>query len=124
MDVERLKAMFAEAKALSHGNRDEDAEAIYRAILKIIPNDPIPAYNLATTLLRQGKYEEGFYWYEARAYLGSAKLVKPIYRPTPLSLPAGCEEWGAQTLAYDELRSFLAGPVDQVHDDAPSTARS
>jgi len=73
-----LRSLFQAAATASRENRDEEAEEIYRRILTYVPGDPVARYNLATTLLRQGKYEEGWPLYEARAELGTASVVKPV----------------------------------------------
>jgi hypothetical protein len=103
MDAEtrdRLKALFEEAAIEARAARFEAAEVIYRRIVEVIPRDAVANYNLATMLLGQGKYEEGFRRYEARAYVGMPNVVKPEYRERVLRLPPEIarSEWGRQMI--------------------------
>ena len=101
-----LNAMFDEARRLSQAGRDAEATVLFRRLVAAVPDDPVLAYNLATTLLRQGLYEEGFRLYEARAYVPGAHVVKPEYRPAPLPLPPDVDAaWANQTLPDDILNS-------------------
>lgn len=112
-----LKAMFDEARRLSQAGRDAEATVLFRRLVAAVPDDPVLAYNLATTLLRQGLYEEGFRLYEARAYVPGAHVVKPEYKPAPLPLSREDREtWGAQTM-------LLGGHSDEEDDDPPRSAR-
>lgn len=71
---------------LEDGRRWADAEAVYRAQLKVTPDDPVQARQLGFLLLRQGRYAEGWPYYEAR-------MLKPGQnRKPPLTFP----EWQGQ----------------------------
>ena len=51
---------------LERQKRTADAEAAYRKALEVAPDDPIGKRQLAFVLLRQGRYAEGWPYYEAR----------------------------------------------------------
>jgi hypothetical protein len=68
---------------MEDGRRWAEAEAVYRAQLKLDPNDPVQQRELAFLLLRLGRYAEAWPYYEAR-------MLKPGHsRKPPLSFP----EW-------------------------------
>lgn len=77
---EAIASLFQEAAAASRALRDEEAEQIYRRILSYLPDEPIAQYNLATTLLRMGRYEEGWKLYEARTEVGLPNVVRPEFK--------------------------------------------
>ena len=105
-----IAALFNEAAAQSRANNDSVAESLYRIIVADLPRDPIAAYNLATTLLRQGKYEEGFRLYESRAYTGKLNIQKPEYKEDPMPLPRSAETdpWWQQTLSAEDISKWLS----------------
>ncbi|HLZ74422.1 tetratricopeptide repeat protein [Phenylobacterium sp.] len=71
---------------LEDGRRWADAEAVYRDALKRDPKDPALQRQLAFLLLRLGRYQEGWPFYEAR-------MIKPgDHRKPALSFP----EWQGQ----------------------------
>lgn len=65
-------------KAVDQGDLD-GAERVYRKWMELIPTDPRPRYGLSTVLLSQGRYEEGWRLYEARADLPELGIIKPAY---------------------------------------------
>jgi hypothetical protein len=93
-------ALARKATLAAREGRSGEAEAAYRAWFDLAPDDPRPAYGLALLLLERGEYEEGFRLYESRAYLPGTGVMKPEYRPVPLTLPdeARQSDWARQTL--------------------------
>jgi predicted O-linked N-acetylglucosamine transferase (SPINDLY family) len=62
----------------------EDAEAAYLTAMRHAPTDPLPAFNLATVLVRQGRYAE------ARSRVTDS-LDRGPENPSALGLLADCE---------------------------------
>src|SRR5690348_3319110 len=73
---------------LEDQGRFADAEALYRAALKDNPDEPLARRQLGFVLLRAGRFEEGWPYYESR--------IQPGDRRKPqLSFP----EWQGQAIS-------------------------
>jgi ADP-heptose:LPS heptosyltransferase len=73
---------------LEDQRRWAEAEAVYRDFLKIEPGEPLIERHLAYLLLRLGRYQEAWPYYEARM------LLPGHNRKPPLTFP----EWQGQTV--------------------------
>mgnify|MGYP003341732903 FL=1 len=65
-DGKDFHSLYNAGVVLTNGGRLEEAEQMYRGAKILNPNNDNVSFNLALSLLRQGKYEEGFQLYEYR----------------------------------------------------------
>lgn len=86
-------------------HRLEEAEAAARRALEIAPDDRVAAYRLGLILLRQGRYAEGWPWYESRSTIDDIPLggvAFPRWSGEPLQ-GRSILIWGEQGLG-DEIQ--------------------
>ena len=65
-DGKDFHSLYNAGVVLTNGGRLEEAEQMYRGARVLNPDNDNVGFNLALSLLRQGKYEEGFQLYEYR----------------------------------------------------------
>ncbi len=85
----------------AYTKQEQVAEQCYRRALAINPDDRKASFNLGCLLLRQGRYEEGWHYFEARDWY--ARLEKMI----------PCPRWHGEPL---DGRSLLIG-LEAGHGD-------
>lgn len=85
----------------AYTNQEQEAEQCYRRALAIDPDDRKASFNLGCLLLRQGRYEEGWHYFETRDWY--ARLEKMI----------PCPRWQGEPLIG---RSLLIG-LEAGHGD-------
>jgi tetratricopeptide (TPR) repeat protein len=94
--LEQTDILFNMAKMLEEARRPTEAESIYRRVVQQVPAFFEAQWNLALLLLRQGKYEEGWRYYDCRHHPDWSK--GQVFRPA-WSFP----EWQGQPLAGKTL---------------------
>ena len=65
-DGKDFHSFYNAGVVLTNGGRLQEAEQMYRSARILSPNNENVSFNLSLSLLRQGKYEEGFQLYEYR----------------------------------------------------------
>ena len=93
---EQTDILFNMAKMLEEAGRPVEAEQAYRRVMALAPSFFEAKWNLALLLLRQGKYEEGWHYYDCRHHTDWTE--GQVFRPA-WAFP----EWQGQPLAGKTL---------------------